>query len=62
MAEPLALFAEKTLRKRGVELILEDRLVAATSEKAILKSGVRDPLQDHYLYRAVTLRFPSSRS
>ena len=40
MAEPLALFAEKTLRKRGVELILEDRLVAATSEKAILKSGV----------------------
>jgi NADH dehydrogenase len=40
MAEPLALFAEKTLRKRGVELILEDRLLAATSEKAILKSGV----------------------
>jgi NADH:ubiquinone reductase (H+-translocating) len=39
MAEPLALFAQKTLRKRGVELILEDRLVAATSEKAILKSG-----------------------
>src|SRR5581483_5883467 len=39
MAEPLALFAEKTLRKRGVEIILEDRLVAATSEKAILKSG-----------------------
>jgi NADH:ubiquinone reductase (H+-translocating) len=40
MAEPLALFAQKTLRKRGVELILEDRLLAATSEKAILKSGV----------------------
>jgi NADH dehydrogenase len=40
MAEPLALFAQKTLRKRGVEIILEDRLVAATSEKAILKSGV----------------------
>ena len=39
MAEPLALFAQKTLRKRGVEIILEDRLVAATSEKAILKSG-----------------------
>jgi NADH:ubiquinone reductase (H+-translocating) len=39
MAEPLALFAQKTLRKRGVEVILEDRLVAATSEKAILKSG-----------------------
>jgi NADH:ubiquinone reductase (H+-translocating) len=39
MAEPLALFAQNTLRKRGVEIILEDRLVAATSEKAILKSG-----------------------
>jgi NADH dehydrogenase len=39
MAEPLALFAQKTLRKRGVEIILEDRLVAATSEKAVLKSG-----------------------
>jgi NADH:quinone reductase (non-electrogenic) len=39
MAEPLALFAQKTLRTRGVEIILEDRLVAATSEKAILKSG-----------------------
>jgi NADH dehydrogenase len=43
MAEPLALFAQKTLRKRGVELILEDRLLAATSEKAILKSGVEIP-------------------
>ncbi len=43
MAEPLALFAQKTLRKRGVEIILEDRLVAATSEKAILKSGVAIP-------------------
>ena len=43
MAEPLALFAEKTLRKRGVEIILEDRLVAATSEKAILKSGLEIP-------------------
>ncbi len=43
MAEPLALFAQKTLRKRGVEMILEDRLMAATSEKAILKSGVEIP-------------------
>lgn len=43
MSEPLALFAQKTLRKRGVEIILEDRLVAATSEKAILKSGVELP-------------------
>jgi NADH dehydrogenase len=43
MAEPLALFAQKTLRKRGVEIMLEDRLVAATSEKAILKSGVEIP-------------------
>ncbi len=43
MAEPLALFAQKTLRKRGVEIILEDRLVAATSEKALLKSGAEIP-------------------
>src|SRR5271156_4233839 len=43
MAEPLALFAQKTLRKRGVEIILEDRLVAATSEKAILSSGLEIP-------------------
>jgi len=43
MAEPLALFAQKTLRKRGVEIVLEDRLVAATSEKAVLKSGVEIP-------------------
>jgi NADH dehydrogenase len=43
MADPLALFAQKILRKRGVEIILNDRLVAATSEKAILKSGVEIP-------------------
>jgi len=43
MAEPLALFAQKILQKRGVELILKDRLVAATSEKAILKSGLEIP-------------------
>jgi len=43
MAEPLALFAQKILRKRGVEIILKDRLVAATSEKAILKSGAEIP-------------------
>jgi NADH dehydrogenase len=43
MAEPLALFAQKILKKRGVELILKDRLVGATSEKAILKSGLEIP-------------------
>ncbi len=43
MAEPLALFAQKILKKRGVEMILKDRLVAATSEKAILKSGLEIP-------------------
>ena len=43
MAEPLALFAQKILKKRGVELILKDRLLAATSEKAILKSGLEIP-------------------
>ena len=39
MTERLALFAEKLLRKRGVEIVLKDRLQAATSEKAMLKSG-----------------------
>jgi len=43
MAEPLALFAQKILRKRGTEIILKDRLAAATSEKAILKSGKEIP-------------------
>jgi len=43
MADPLALFAQKILKKRGVEIILNDRLVAATSEKAILKSGLEVP-------------------
>ena len=43
MAEPLAIFAQKLLRKRGVEIILNDRLRAATSERAILKSGKEIP-------------------
>jgi NADH dehydrogenase len=43
MAEPLAVFAQKILRKRGVEIILNDRLIAATSEKAILKSKIEIP-------------------
>jgi NADH:ubiquinone reductase (H+-translocating) len=43
MADPLALFAQKILKKRGVEIILKDRLVAATSEKAMLKSGLEIP-------------------
>ena len=43
MSEKLALFAQKILKKRGVEIILKDRLAAATSEKAILKSGREIP-------------------
>src|SRR5689334_22385047 len=43
MAEALAVFAQKLLRKRGVEIILNDRLRAATSERAILKSGKEIP-------------------
>src|SRR2546421_11328701 len=43
MAEPLALYAQKLLRKRGVEIILNDRVRAATSERAILKSGLEIP-------------------
>ena len=52
MAEPLALFAQNTLRKRGVEILLGERLAAATSEKAILKSGIDYPVQDHRVHRA----------
>ena len=43
MAETLAIFAQRILQKRGVEIILNDRLKAATSEKAILQSGVEIP-------------------
>jgi len=43
MVEGLALFAQKILSKRGVEILLKDRLAAATSEKAILKSGLEIP-------------------
>ncbi len=41
MSETLAAFAHKILRKRGVEVLLGDRLVSATSERAILQSGIR---------------------
>lgn len=43
MSEDLAEFAQKLLAKRGVELILNDRLTGATSEKAILKSKIEIP-------------------
>lgn len=43
MSEPLAIFAERILRKRGVEILLKDKLVAATSERAILGSGTEIP-------------------
>jgi NADH:quinone reductase (non-electrogenic) len=43
MDEGLALFAQKILTERGVEIVLKDRLIAATSEKAILKSGIEIP-------------------
>src|SRR6266849_7985881 len=43
MSETLAIFAERILRKRGVEIILNDRLKAATSERAILQSGTVIP-------------------
>lgn len=43
MSEPLAIFAQRILRKRGVEVLLNDRLVSATSERAILKSGIEIP-------------------
>ena len=43
MSETLADFARRILRKRGVEIILNDRLKAATSERAILQSGAEIP-------------------
>ncbi len=43
MTEGLGLFAEKVLRKRGVEILLEEKLEACTSEKAKLKSGKELP-------------------
>jgi NADH:ubiquinone reductase (H+-translocating) len=39
MSDPLAVFAQRILRQRGIEIILNDRLKAATSERAILQSG-----------------------
>lgn len=43
MSEALASFAGRILRGRGVEIITNDRLKAATSEKAILQSGTEIP-------------------
>ena len=43
MTEGLALFAQKILTRRGVEIILKDRLAAATSEKAVFKSKLEVP-------------------
>lgn len=43
MTEGLALFAQNILRKRGVEIVLNDRLAAATSEKAVFKSRLEIP-------------------
>jgi NADH dehydrogenase len=40
MSETLALFAQNILRKRGVEIILNDKLKSATSERAVLGSGM----------------------
>ncbi|MEP6962743.1 MAG: FAD-dependent oxidoreductase [Acidobacteriota bacterium] len=43
MDQKLALFAEKIMTKRGVEILANDRVTAATSEKAVLKSGKEIP-------------------
>ncbi len=43
MSASLALFAHKLLAKRGIEIQLNERLVGATSEKALLKSGLEIP-------------------
>ncbi len=41
MAEPLALFAQRILKQRGVELRLKTRLAAATGTAALLAGGER---------------------
>lgn len=43
MSETLAVVAQRILRGRGIEIILNDRLKAATSERAILQSGIEIP-------------------
>ena len=43
VAEKLALFAQKILAKRGVEIRLNTRLEAATGEEAVLAGGERIP-------------------
>ena len=43
MSEPLAVFAQRILRKRGVEILLKDKLLSATSERALLASGIEIP-------------------
>ncbi len=43
MDEPLALFAQKILGRRGVEIRLGTRLDAATGEEAVLAGGERIP-------------------
>lgn len=43
VAEKLGLFAQKVMEKRGVEIRLNTRLMAATKTEAILQSGERIP-------------------
>ncbi|HKY03691.1 MAG TPA: FAD-dependent oxidoreductase, partial [Blastocatellia bacterium] len=43
VSEKLALFAQKILQKRGVELRLNTRLEAATGEEAVIAGGERIP-------------------
>src|SRR5579859_7969027 len=43
MSEKLALFAQRILRRRGVELLLDARLAAATGEAAMLADGTAIP-------------------
>jgi NADH:ubiquinone reductase (H+-translocating) len=43
VSERLGLFAEKILRRRGVEIHLNTRLEAATGDEAILGNGMRIP-------------------
>jgi NADH:ubiquinone reductase (H+-translocating) len=54
MTESLALFAQRLLKKRGVDIRLKRRLDAATGEEAILSDG------EHILTKTIVSTVPAS--
>jgi NADH dehydrogenase len=43
LSPSLALYAEKILKKRGVEIIFKTQLIAASQQEAVLSDGIRIP-------------------